>query len=263
MKIAICFSGQMRTAVAAAPNIRRFIGDLLPDIDFFIHTWDINEQKAYGLINGAIPEYRKDTTPKKQEIQEVTQKDIYEYTALYNPKVIRMDNFELFQDKMWSTRTAYQPPLFYSWRKSVLYCMRYSIECNLKYDVVIKLRPDIVFSETRRLSTEIDHYLNDTTAFYCNNASKDMIDDVFWLSSPEVMFILSNFGDPYLSLQSKIPFRDFILFNNINIKSMICYGYAPVRPETLEYDVLTEFDKLYYYDQYWYSSNEPFHWSGE
>ena len=40
MKIAVCFSGQIRTGVQTAPNIKRYIGDLDTVCDYFVHTWD-------------------------------------------------------------------------------------------------------------------------------------------------------------------------------------------------------------------------------
>ena len=40
MRIAVCFSGQIRTGVQTAPNIKRYIGDLDPVCDYFVHTWD-------------------------------------------------------------------------------------------------------------------------------------------------------------------------------------------------------------------------------
>ena len=43
--IAVCLSGQIRTGIYAAPNIKRFIGDLWDNCDFFIHTWNVSNEK--------------------------------------------------------------------------------------------------------------------------------------------------------------------------------------------------------------------------
>ena len=42
--IAVCLSGQIRTGIYAAPNIKRFIGDLWDNCDFFIHTWNVSNE---------------------------------------------------------------------------------------------------------------------------------------------------------------------------------------------------------------------------
>ena len=38
MKIAVCFSGQIRTGIQNHPNIKEFFGKLYNECDFFIHT---------------------------------------------------------------------------------------------------------------------------------------------------------------------------------------------------------------------------------
>ena len=48
MRIAICFSGQLRTGVWAIPAIKSFIGDLWENCDFFLHTWDSQYSKNYS-----------------------------------------------------------------------------------------------------------------------------------------------------------------------------------------------------------------------
>jgi len=39
IKIAICFSGQIRTGVLTYKNISNFIGELIHQSDIFVHTW--------------------------------------------------------------------------------------------------------------------------------------------------------------------------------------------------------------------------------
>ena len=51
MKIAICFSGMVRTGVKAYPSIKRFIGDLWGQCDFFMHTWD---KDYHNVLTGEL-----------------------------------------------------------------------------------------------------------------------------------------------------------------------------------------------------------------
>ena len=48
MKIAVCFSGQFRTAIECAPNLKKFFSSKTHDIDFFIHIWDVTSCKNFN-----------------------------------------------------------------------------------------------------------------------------------------------------------------------------------------------------------------------
>ena len=81
MRIAVCFSGQIRTGVEASPNLLRFIGELLPHTDFFIHSWDIETKKNYNAS-------RIISKPSK-----LTQSTIDKIKEIYQPKKIVIENW--------------------------------------------------------------------------------------------------------------------------------------------------------------------------
>src|SRR6187551_3406039 len=121
MKIAICFSGQMRYAIKCAPNIKRFIGDV--DADYFIHTWDINQYKPYAIIDGKMPPWRKEfQTGFEHPVEQVTKEMYNEYVNLYYPKVHQQENFDSFKSLYPEEVFFRSLYLQYSWRKSFLYC---------------------------------------------------------------------------------------------------------------------------------------------
>jgi len=82
MKIAICLSGQMRTALYAWPNIKNFLGKLIDSTDFFIHTWDINSEKS---VWGDQTFFRKKVV--------IPNNDLLEYINIYKPIELKYANF--------------------------------------------------------------------------------------------------------------------------------------------------------------------------
>jgi hypothetical protein len=264
MKIAVCLSGQVRTAIQAAPNILRYLKDILPETDFFIHTWDINQYRNHGEFNGEIPEHRKGTISlKDRPIIPVSSGDLAQYEEIYKPKIMRVEPYDRYDMLYNPAQHRRHPVLHYTWRKSVLYCLEYCIQKNLEYDVIIKMRPDVVYPSTRNMAIEIENFLKDPEAMYFDNCNEDVIDDVLWLGNQKNTLLLSNFGDPALEMQPNFMMRDFIRLNRIKFKPMVDKGYAPLRPENSHFDVLTQFGNIFYYDHYWYADGPPLKWPAE
>jgi hypothetical protein len=131
MKIAVCFSGQIRSGIENYANIKEFFGKLYSECDFFIHTWNFCEYKTYNASNIA-----------KKPIIEPEEK-FNEIKKLYSPKKMIVDikhaGYEIAE------KYGIQP-LWYSFWKSIELKKQYEIENNFKYDYVIKLRPDLVLN---------------------------------------------------------------------------------------------------------------------
>ena len=94
MKVAVCFSGQIRTALECAPNLKRYFSSDKHEIDFFIHTWD---NTSYKNFNGANIYPQKDRFITKQEVEFLKQ--------TYNPKAIKIEShseyLKKFVEKGW------------------------------------------------------------------------------------------------------------------------------------------------------------------
>jgi len=131
MKIAVCFSGQIRTGIENYPNIKEFFGELYDDCDFFIHTWNFTEYKTYNCSNIA-------SRPIIESVEKFE-----EIKKLYSPKKMIVD----IKHIGYETAEKYGiQPLWYSFWKSVELKKQYELENNFKYDYVIKLRPDLVLN---------------------------------------------------------------------------------------------------------------------
>lgn len=199
MKIAWCFSGQVRVGVECSENILRFIGDC--DVDFFIHTWDIETDKLNNNFR---------TVANTEKINNFLQ--------IYKPKKSRIDNFDKYQ----SENVNYLIPTFYPLFNFPMFHSiyesnrlkeekeEYEKENNFKYDYVVRARPDIIYGEFDSLKEEIS-YIDEKDEFFqtgidnivskfdCLYVSDDFnklphaIEDVFWISKSGIMDQICNF----------------------------------------------------------------------
>jgi len=277
MRIAVCFSGQIRTGVEASENLLRFIGDLFPYTDFFIHTWDVETKKNYNATR---------IISKPTELKQSTIDDIIK---VYNPKKIVVENWNTvskIDNESIAGFTLKQliPPMWYSLSKSMEYKKEYEIQNNFEYDYVIKLRTDIIFPPIRNLKTEIElgNFKNTPNLYIENrqqiiNTDVHFIDDVYFISNSKNMNIV---GDYYYNLRNNININNFskgwpfgyglpryLIENNINIiennlyaeYAGIDYKYSIYRNECLHLSPLEEFEKCWLCDDYYFgaSGNKP------
>jgi hypothetical protein len=250
MRIAICFSGEVRTGVSASPNVLRFIGDLISVTDFFIHTWDINTirccHEGCRIDNAIIPAL-----------------DLDEFCSIYKPKYVHIDDqMKIVRqlqkkdkpkevgEKGWTHR-------FYSWKQSIDYKKNYEILHNFKYDIVIKLRPDIIFSADIRLidllplikenTFAIDHFIDpggtpaaDDAMFIATSSTMDRVYD--WNDFISAGWILPGKVIPYLD--PNVGLMDFIRFKDCVPYDLKIQEYVSIyRPECLHFDPISEYGK--------------------
>jgi len=140
-KIAVCLSGQSRTWNYCIDSIKSFLEDDEYQIDYFIHTWDINTYRPLETIDGSekyfynseldIDGYIKAYNPKLYKVQSI---DSFKnkLDKINVPKIIRGDNINLLN-------------LIYSFKQSIVLKRIWERKNGFKYDYVIKLRPDLFF----------------------------------------------------------------------------------------------------------------------
>ncbi len=255
MRIAICFSGQLRTAIEASKNLIRYFGFLYPYCDFFIHSWDNNQQKVYNLSN-IFPEnikLDKEFFDKLNEIYLPKKFMIENYEEVYQKEsIINNGNTDYFFKRI--------SPLWYSFMKSVELKRQYEIENNFRYDYVVKLRTDIIFPPHRRMSYEFESINIKNNEVYIENRSEDdennkkFMDDVYFIGNSEVMDIFSRYYE-YMIDDYKVVYY-YLKMNNIslsNFNKAIEGGYTIYRPECIKYSCLDEFEKCCECDGYYYA----------
>lgn len=206
MKIAICFSGQIRTGDVVAPNILRYIGkELLPHCDFFVHTWDC-ESKGTGYANRLGV---NSLTPDIHESSIITeQAKISAIYDAYRPRKIEVEEYHLQPTKnLWGGRRLnpltgkYNISMWESIQKANALKIQYANQNQIKYDITVRIRPDIVFSHTKSLLQDMkllthsrmfvfgDHY-NIWPGYQMTR-----LEDIFWIGPTNVMDEICNFSD--------------------------------------------------------------------
>lgn len=194
-RIAICFSGQIRTGVENSPNLLSYIGDLREAVDIFMHTWDIETESPHTTENKGDHSIAN--------IRRYVDKEVYtKISEIYNPLDMRIDNFDLYQRchlKRVVARgyTCYaQIPMFQSvWEANQLKLAHERL-CNSKYSAVLRIRFDINFGSGRTLLEDLQYMAHKRDVFYFldfNNKFPEAIEDVCWLTTSNIMDIACNF----------------------------------------------------------------------
>jgi hypothetical protein len=260
VKIAVCFNGQMRTALKAAPNLKRYFGELMPNIDFFIHTWDVNQYKHYGTVGDqlrALPPWRPYGYLGEKDFESIPPEMFTQFGEIWNAKKIIVESYTEYFHKRPILKDRFIGALYHSWAAGVKAAIEYSVDQNnFGYDVIVKMRPDMIFPYTRSFSAEIDNFLKDPDAFYIDN-----FEELYWIANPKNMLAACAYGDKHFVIRKRLS--DYIEALGIRVKSTVQNGYAPLRKETEHLNVLTQFPEIFYLDHFWYSTGEPMVWEGE
>lgn len=248
MKIAVCFSGQIRTGVQAAPNLLKYIGELLPYVTFFCHTWNINTRKPYNATGIARPDY-----PLDEKVAEQFRK-IYGLT----PCQYQQEDYYNLKHQ-YGTQVTWNP-MHYSWLQSLKLRQEYETNTNLKFDFVVKLRPDLLIRPNRSMSVDIVNCLlkSPDNTFYSDGATPDqygIIDDVMYFARPEIMDQAGLFSKELMTRQV-VGLKQHLDNLNINLadisEGLPGGGYTILREESLHRDVVNEFDKCFSDNQKFY-----------
>ena len=262
MRIAICFNGQIRTGVEASENIIRFIGDLYPYCDFFIHTWNKNSQKNYAGTRIYPPE------------EYVSSETIEKIKEIYQPKKMVVENFDNLKSScLINSRSLLKNNVhgqWYSFNKVNKYKTEYEEENNFKYDLVAKFRFDVIYPDYRNMEQNYNYIKkNINNMIYLENpppiesVTEDLvfINDEYYLGSSKNIDIVANFYNQMDVNISKNNLLGYYFFNYLNDNHIIFYDgegicdmfNAVYRPECLKYSSMSEFKKCFECDHYYYN----------
>lgn len=235
MKIAICFSGMIRTGVYAVENIKGFLGDHYSQCDFFIHTWDISEPKCWHF-DSVGSRLHGQNIPKVTDGYKLCDELVRCYDGKF--KGIKVNSLSSWRDTTMGDYTNNISPLWYSWQESVKLKQQYEESKNFNYSLVLKLRPDILFEPNRRIETEINHYLKNPKIFYANGFAPVRIDDVFFYSHSKIMDTASQFFQ-YMKYKSwnTNAFGEYLKSMKIDCDNTAELMYTILREEALIHDV--------------------------
>ena len=239
MKIAVCLSAQIRTGIDAAPNILNYLGDLLPDIDFFIHTWD-KETISYCELNEnlMLPNIFDVTEPSVGNMisAHLTMPvgKIDKFLDIYKPKKFKIDNQETYIQSL--TRPG--PSIWYYSNHEVnALKQEYERENNFTYDVVIATRPDLIFSSDKHLGDDLksmDLNSNHIYGLRWDKTPINLFENICFTCRSDIIDISTNFinWDPSFfdttdtqELHYRYLIENNILPCNIASEEFIVYRY--------------------------------------
>jgi len=188
LKVALCFSGQLRTWKQTIEDNRFFFQlNSNPDItiDCFAHTWDYNtwiDTKYENVLNG--PKYINSYT------EPVNKFELEEFKETYNLKSFVVDSVIKTYFNEW------EHPL-YSFMRSMEIKRQYELDNNFDYDLVIKTRADSIWpgqkfnykkpsplsitAGLRGVKMPIEFFLNDLNdvLFWGDSFSMDLLGNAY------------------------------------------------------------------------------------
>lgn len=224
MRIALCFSGQIRTGVRAAFGLKKFIGDLYPNCDLFMHTWDISTPAPWRNTIHFGRQHLVETSDGT--LLAKLMDDVYDNKFIYT----KIDDLTRYNN---TNKTPTFIQLWYSWQQSILLKQQAEIQNGCIYDIIVKIRPDMVFPEGHTLLDEINIFLKDPTKFY--NLGNG---DIFFLSNSETMDIAAN----YIVEAEHKSFKDFQFYYYLESKKITVHHrlgqeYTLLRDEVSDNDI--------------------------
>lgn len=255
MRIAVCFSGLIRTGCSCSTNLLKYFGELLPHIDFFVHTWDYENQaipfddciyRDTTLWNNIIAYQPHILQPSK----------IDKFLSIYNPKKYEIESYNPTEFDI-----NLRNPLWISFYKSINILDSYRVETITEYDYVVKIRPDMLIKETTLMDDiNLLNTLDDNSILICNLGSVVDInaaftDDVLFVARWNCMRKVSKYGEP---IEQRLSFMKYLLMNNIHPYNTTNGTYAILRPYSLHLNVVDEFDLIRREDFSFYTSEEHF-----
>jgi hypothetical protein len=194
-RIAVCLSGQLRSGVEVAPFLMRFFGDLLPKIDFFLHTWTTNTHLVWDKSTGKFQDSETSSRVESGEFDYIRKfykpvkmvvDDITEYEKRYHKRVVE--------------KTGEGPVLIVGMFQSVYEADSYRREHerlhNQRYGIVLRLRYDIFFEPYHTLAKELNALNIQENSLYVSDMMKKVplaVEDIAWIAKSETMDKVCDF----------------------------------------------------------------------
>lgn len=255
MKIAVCFSGQIRTGHIVAPNILRYIGDLLPNCDFFVHTWD---EECIGT-GYARRLHLDDVSPEVHTTNKISsQNKVADFLGYYLPRMVTYEQYDLQPTKsLWGGRRL--NPLDNKWYVSMWQSISesnqlkktYSQKNAFAYDITLRIRPDLIFHPDKTLSADISEITSDQmflTGDQYNlwaDHKNTKLEDIYWLGPTRVMDAVCDYNHAYTNLVKNIDspsdpeYRDWQFHSAWWVNNCLGYGFRPLQDNRMRiyYDI--------------------------
>jgi len=211
MKIAICFSGQLRTWKKCYDSWFKFIEKIkqiynTDEVDIFCHAWNFNTLPN-ELVHGANVNGFSNVVGNWHTIKgEIIGEDVIsDFLNTLKPKAYLFENEEKsksrkdeivnrskLEESMYGiTNFSWASSQFYSIMRSAHLKKKYEFENNFRYDICIRMRYDLFFDDyhiEQNLNKEMVVPMRNTI-YSCHTNRDDSIEypyyrlgDIFWYS---------------------------------------------------------------------------------
>lgn len=206
MRIALCFSGQNRTGHVTAENIKRYLGDLLPDCDVFAHFWD-SESRGTGYANRE----KAVSTDAEWHSPAPTQKEKFvEFYSQWMPRGMVIEEYDLQPTRpKWGGRRWC--PVAKQWQVSMWRSLweanrlktDYARKNQIVYDYTVRLRSDLVFDASKSLKDDLTAIPNQFSVVFGDHYAiwpmhgMTRIEDIFWIAPSQVMDQIASYFAVY------------------------------------------------------------------
>ncbi len=228
-KIALCFSGDLRTIDKTIDNILENLINPLKeefDVDIFFSTWKIDNSETVDNVKSKLQNLIFEEENKMDEF----------FISNYS-------NNNYKKDRLMCASTPYNASaMWYKvWKSKQLY-LDYSIQNNFEYSCVFRLRPDIIYNE--KIDTKLVHESIENNSIYMSKwhglyeSVTFQLLDHFAFGSPEPMSIFQNtyLNIPKFNKNNVICSAEGYLnsqIKNIDLKR-IKYSYSVQRQNKIE-----------------------------
>lgn len=185
-KIAICFSGQLRTWQKCKDTWIHILehNGSRDNIDVFCHFWDFN------TVPNSVPNHSK--VPEKIDLKEID-----DVLALLNPKKFLIESNRSFP-KFSPTQAITHDPFisqFYGIMKCANLKRQYEIENNMMYRGVVRARYDALYTHnmTDSYKTISPHTMHGFHMGWNYLVNRGRMGDIFWISDSDTYDIIADY----------------------------------------------------------------------
>lgn len=224
-RIAVCFTGQIRTGVEVAPMMKDFFGELYNELDFFIHTWDTESFSPWA------GDRSKMNADEARKLIPVDLKKIEKIKEIYDPIGMIVDNLSEYK-RTHPGGVENRPGIHHQiapWWISGYECnklkKKYELLCGVQYFRVLRIRFDVIFTPKYRLIKELMYMASYPNALYSvdrHNRLHEAIEDIAWLSTGEIIDKVNDFvlnreekSLPLGAMDDYTHFQQYLIENKI------------------------------------------------
>jgi len=235
LRIAICFSGQLRTWYNCTNGwlslIEKISTTLNAEVDIFCHTWDYNGNPQ-RIRSGIIEHNRINNDNIDLGNFKISEEEIENFKKIMNPISFKIEGEESNINKENETFKKFErinqngKPIihwssaqYYSLMMSSFLKKKYEIENGFKYDICFKMRYDLFFDNhqinyfiSQSEDLNIPKY-NTINSCHCSHLK---IGDIFWYSDSLTFDRVTDFYRWIPTFSDRcFPNRKYILPENV------------------------------------------------